>query len=179
MTTSLAASQRWFRRLKRAVVALTVIATAVPAAAPMAAAAADKPEISFRIAHVEDRYALNLPVFREMFRLLDIGYAGCSVGLAVSSAGAEIPPGANPKIEVSYTVERGPKKPPYTSRAIGSVARRSVIIYLNQKCAEITKIKIGGAGCFSGFENQWRDLSCPYKFRVTGFSIPEFYDWDR
>ena len=136
----------------------------------------EKTEISFAIAHVEDKYAINLPVFRDLFRLLDFGYAGCAVEIEVTSDGAEIPPGANPKIQIDYTVQLAPGTPPYTNQTNGSIARHSVPIYLNNKCAAIFSLKIGGAGCFSGFKGQWSKLSCPYHFRVNAFSIPDYYD---
>jgi hypothetical protein len=136
----------------------------------------EKIEISFAITHVEDKYAINLPIFRDMFRLLDFGYAGCSVELEVISNGAEIPPGANPKIQIDYTVQLAPGKPPYTNQSNGSIARHSVPIYLNNKCAEIFNLKIAGAVCFAGFKGQWSKLSCPYQFRINEFSIPEYYD---
>ncbi|NQU71478.1 MAG: hypothetical protein HQ514_13070 [Rhodospirillales bacterium] len=154
--------------------ALTALALITATGSP--AAAQDKSDISFGIGHVEDRYALNLPVLRDIFRLLDFGYAGCSVELAVTSKIGKMPPGANPKIQVDYVVQLAPGTPPYSNNTVGSIARRSVPIYLNEKCAEVSNIKISGAACFAGFKGQWSKLTCPYNFRVTSFSIPDYYD---
>jgi hypothetical protein len=162
------------RGLKGLLILLALItATGAPVAAQ------DKTDITFAIAHVEDRYALNIPVFRDMFRLLDFGYAGCSVKLEVTSKGARIPPGANPKIQLNYIVDLGPGKPRYSTETKGSIIRRSVPIYLKNKCAEISSIRIAGVKCFTGFKGQYTDLSCPYNFRITNFSIPDYYDRDQ
>ena len=154
--------------------ALTALALITATGSP--AAAQDKSDISFGIGHVEDRYALNLPVFRDIFRLFDFGYAGCSVELVATREGGKTPPGANSKIQVDYVVQLAPGMPPYSNKTVRSIARRSVPIYLNDKCAEVFNIKISGAACFAGFKNQWSKLTCPYNFRITNFSIPDYYD---
>jgi hypothetical protein len=138
--------------------------------------AQDKSDISFGIRHVEDRYALNLPVFRDIFRLLDFGYAGCSVEISVINKKGKIPPGANSKIQVNYFVQLASEASHYANETKGSIARGSVPIYLHDKCADVSNIKLTSVMCFSGFKNQWSKLTCPYKFRVTSFSIPDYYD---
>ena len=153
-----------------------LIALALITAPWIAAAAQGKIDISFAIAHVEDRYALNLPVFRDIFRLFDFGYAGCSVELTVTPKGDDIPRDANPKIQVEYTVQLDAETPAFKHKTNGSIARRSVPIYLHNKCAEISDIKIGDVQCFIGFKQQFKHLSCPYNFRINEFSIPDYYD---
>ena len=98
------------------ILACALAAPALVTATGIPASAQEKTDISYRIEHVEDRYAVNLPVFREFFRLLDFGYAGCSVELTVTSTGGKIPPGANPKIEVHYIVQLAPGTPPGAGR---------------------------------------------------------------
>jgi hypothetical protein len=127
---------------------------------------------------VQDRYALNFPVIRDLFRLLDFGYAGCSVELSITRKGAKIPFDANSRIQVNYTVQLNSKLSTYSDRINGSIARQSVPIYLKNKCAEISNIKIGKVVCFAGFKSQWSDLTCPYNFQATEFSIPDFYAKD-
>ena len=145
----------------------------------MPVAAQDKTSIHFSIAHVEDRYALNWAVFKEFFEYFDFGYAGCSVEVEVTAKGAKAPSDANPKIQLDYTVQLGQGTPPYTSKINGSIARRSVPIYLKNKCAEISNIKIVKVRCFAGFKGQWAKLTCPYDFRVAEFAISDYYDPDK
>lgn len=150
-----------------------ILTTAMPVVAQ------DKTSIHFSIAHVEDRYALNWPVFKEFFEYFDFGYAGCSVEVEVTAKGAKAPPEANPKIQLDYTVQLGPGKPPFTNEINGSIARRSVPIYLKNRCAEISGIKIINVRCFKGFKGQWAKLTCPYEFRVAEFAIPDYYVRDK
>ncbi len=156
---------------------LIVLASVLAAALP--AAAQHQTSIHFSIAHVEDRYALNLSVFRDFFRYFDFGYAGCSIELEVTSKGAKAPPDANPKIQLDYTVQLGPGQPPYTVKNNGSISRRSMPIYLKNRCSEVTSIKIAHIGCFVGFKGQWAKLACPYDFRAAEFAIPDYYDRDQ
>ena len=155
------------------IVVALVLATAMPATAQ------NKTSIHFSIAHVEDRYALNLPVIKEIFRILDFGYAGCSIELQVTRKGAPPPANANLKITVHYRVRRGPGKSSYTTEVNGSIARRSVPIYLKNKCSEVSNIKISDVKCFDGFKGQWAKLVCPYYFRFNEFAIPDYYDQDQ
>ena len=156
---------------------LFVLALIVSTTAP--AIAGGKTSIHFSISHVEDRYALNLPVFRGIFRYFDFGYAGCSVEIKVTSKGAKPPPNANTKLQLDYTVQLDPGKPPYTTEINGSIARRSVPIYLKNKCAEVSNIKIANVKCFAGFKGQWAKLACPYDFHAAEFAIRDYYDPDQ
>jgi hypothetical protein len=156
---------------------LIVLALMFSTTAP--AAAQEKTSIRFSISHVEDRYALNLPVFRDIFQFFDFGYAGCSVEVEVTAKGAKASPDANPKIQLDYTVRLGPGMPSYKDEVNGSITRRSVPIYLKNKCAEVSNIKIVGVKCFNGFKGQWGYLTCPYDFGVGDFAIPDYYDRDQ
>lgn len=157
----------------------TLMVVAMILTATMPVAAQDKTSIHFSIAHVEDRYALNWPVFKEFFEYFDFGYAGCSVEVEVTAKGAKAPPDANPKIQLDYTVQLEPGMPTYTNEINGSILRRSVPIYLKNRCEEISSIKIINVQCFTGFKGQWAGLTCPYDFRIAELAVSDYYDRDQ
>ncbi len=147
----------------------------VGAAGAAAAPAADALGISFDLRYVEDKYAINLPGFRDVFRFFDIGYAGCSIGLAVRAGAGTGKPGQNMKIEVAFSIELKPGRAPFAKKAVSSLDRADLVLYLNNRCSEIRRIRITKAACFNGLKGELAELACPYHFGGGAFAIEDFY----
>lgn len=161
-----------FRR-SAAFAATLVIALGAPLAD--AAPPADTLGISFDFRYVEDKYAIDLPGFRDLFRFLDVGYAGCSIGLTVRAGAATGKPGQNKKIEVEFEIELKPGTAPFKLKAVSSLERADLILYLNNRCADVRRIRITKAACFGGLKGEFGKLPCPYRFGGGTFAIGNFY----
>ncbi len=131
--------------------------------------------VTFALASVEDKYAINLPGFREMFRFLDVGYAGCAIDLNIR---ADHPPGetgVNRRVHLFFVVSLSSDATPFERQAVGSIERGSVILYLYNRCSEIRRIGITRVICFGGYKGEFSKLKCPYRFGKGKFSVRNFY----
>jgi hypothetical protein len=164
---------RW--RFGRVVLALFVAVLASSAAGLRAAGPQTMTPVTFALDRVEDRYAINLPGFRDLFRLFDVGYAGCSIALDINVDRTALDADSNRKIEVTLDVALHRPVAPFKWRTVGSLERRQLEIYLGNRCDEVDRVAILGVQCFDGQHAEFAGLSCPYRFQPGAYAIRRFY----
>lgn len=148
-------------------------ATDVPE--PAEAAGVSLQPVTFALGRVEDRYAINLPGFRGLFRLLDIGYAGCSIVFEIGVDRDGLGTDANRKIEVTVDVELYRPAQRFTTTAVGSLERPEFEIYLANKCPDVERVAISAIRCYAGQHDEFAGMPCPYRFEPGAYAIRRFY----
>ncbi len=142
---------------------------------PQTAVAAEKIDIEFALSRVTNKYAINLPGFREIFRFFDVGHAGCSIDFTVNLNKKGSDKSANPKLIMQYAVRLIESNRVYKGQSIGALDRDYFNIYLYDKCSDVGRLQISRVNCFNGFKNQFGKLTCPYRFGVGSFLVQRLH----